>query len=58
MTPNRNHTDMRRTADRALLAFFTVLSAAAVTAGICTGTWHNILFGVMYIAIYKSIKIK
>ena len=49
---------MRRTADRALLAFFTVLSAAAVTAGICTGTWHNILFGVMYIAIYKSIKIK
>ena len=25
---------------------------------ICTGTWHNILFGVMYIAIYKSIKIK
>lgn len=32
------------------------IGIAGIATGVCTGTWHNILFGVLGICLYKAIK--
>ena len=33
-----------------------ILGIASLVVGICSGTWHNIMFAGMFYALYRAVK--